>query len=273
LARLSGGTTLLRIDDNDDARVKTEYLDDIFQTLEFAGLDYETGPSGVADFKHAWSQTLRRPLYEQALESLKQNGDVFACQCSRSKLASTEFTSQHVDLCQNLGLSFDLPDVAWRIKIPDGQKINLTDQIMGSVTIEIDKDPGSFVVRRKDGIASYQIASLIDDMHFGINAVVRGNDLLQSSGMQLFLAEKLYLNQFSRTHFWHHALVANPSGKKLSKSAGDTSIRFFISQGGKVNDIYQGFCHWLNLPSKKVLHHFNQLLEEVGEHFSQRFLF
>jgi glutamyl/glutaminyl-tRNA synthetase len=88
----------------------------------------------------------------------------------------------------------------------------------GKVEIDLAETAGDFTVRRRDGIPAYQIASLTDDVHFGITHIVRGEDLLPSTAAQLFLAEKLGLTSFLQSKFLHHALITDESGQKLSKS-------------------------------------------------------
>ena len=88
-----------------------------------------------------------------------------------------------------------------------------------------------FVVRKRDGEASYQLASLVDDLHFEFDLVVRGMDLLGSTLAQLQLAGLLPENRFGRTAFVHHPLLSDEAGEKLSKSAGSTSIRQLRREG------------------------------------------
>ncbi len=94
-----------------------------------------------------------------------------------------------------------------------------------------------FIVRKKNGDPAYQLASVADDLQYGVNLVVRGEDLLPSTLGQLYLASLLPPNAFPETAFWHHPLLEGPSGHKLSKSAGDTSIRYLRGQGRSAADI------------------------------------
>ena len=95
-----------------------------------------------------------------------------------------------------------------------------------------------FVVRKKDGYPAYQLASVIDDLHFGVDLVVRGEDLYDSTLAQSCLASRLQAEAFQKLTFHHHSLLTTLPGKKLSKSAGDTSIRYLREQGKKPPDVY-----------------------------------
>ena len=101
-----------------------------------------------------------------------------------------------------------------------------------------------FVVRKKDGFPAYQLTSLIDDIHFGVDLVVRGEDLRASTMAQVYLADVLAAagmsgaEGFGGVRFVHHPLVTAADGEKLSKSAGSTSIQYLRRQGSSPADIF-----------------------------------
>lgn len=226
VARRNSGKILLRIDDIDAERKRPEYVADIFESLEWLGLDWDEGPGlssseavtssyrltmMVADFEKNWSQHQRLPLYVKVLKKLRDTGLLFACRKSRRDLAP--FDAAYPPEFRQQNLSLDEPDVAWRIATPPG--FPLPD----------------FVVRRRDGLPAYQVASLADDLHFGITHIVRGADLEASTTAQRFLAECLGEQSFLNIQFLHHPLLTDASGEKLSKSAGSASLRA-MRQGG-----------------------------------------
>jgi glutamyl-tRNA synthetase len=92
------------------------------------------------------------------------------------------------------------------------------------VAIHLHEAMGDFVIQRKDGLPAYQIATVADDVHFGINTIVRGADLLLSTAAQLYIAALLDLTAFLNIRFWHHPLLTDEQGSKLSKSAGSTAL-------------------------------------------------
>ena len=216
-AKALGGQVLLRIDDADAARKRPEYVEDIFKVLDHLGLDWDLGPSGPDDFEQHWSQHKRKALYTNLLDELAEKGFVFACACSRKQLGNE---APYPGTCTNKALPLDLPDTAWRIHMNKGTTIHFTDSALGAVHIRLAETTGSFVARKKDASAAYQLTSLADDRHFGVTHIARGQDLLPSTAMQLYLdglLDKKYLNACV---FWHHPLLQQQGGIKISKSAG-----------------------------------------------------
>jgi glutamyl/glutaminyl-tRNA synthetase len=96
LAQVYGASILLRVDDLDNDRKRPEYVDDLFQTLHWLGVDWKEGPTDANDLEQRWSQMHRIPLYEAALERLREKGLVYACGCSRKELS--ELKSPNVTL-------------------------------------------------------------------------------------------------------------------------------------------------------------------------------
>ncbi len=90
---------------------------------------------------------------------------------------------------------------------------------------------------------SYQIASVCDDTHFNISHIVRGEDLLPSTAAQLYIAKLTQQHNFLHTIFYHHALIKNEAGQKLSKSAGDMSIKNFMETGATPQQLMHEFTH------------------------------
>ena len=107
---------------------------------------------------------------------------------------------------------------------------------------------GDFVVRRRDGVPAYQIASLMDDIEMSVNLIVRGSDLISSTGSQLFLAKCLKDSFFPAVHFVHHKLMKNESGKKISKSSGGYSLKYLRKKYNSPTIVYQKSAKILDLP-------------------------
>lgn len=238
-----GARLLLRIDDLDADRKRPEYVQDVFDTLHWLGLDWDEGPSNPDDFEKNWSQHLRLSLYQDALDALRAKECLFACGKSRRDLESfagkypPEFREQH--------LSLDDPDVAWRIRTPD------------------DFPLPDFIVRRRDGLPAYQIASLADDMRFRITHIIRGDDLHYSTEAQLFMARCLDWTAFSRIIFLHHPLLQAPGGEKLSKSAGATALHTWRREGRAPAEIFQMAAGWLGLPVTTEIRTAQELLTQM----------
>ena len=98
------------------------------------------------------------------------------------------------------------------------------------------------MVRRRNGLPAYPLASLCDDLHFGINAVVRGEDLLGSTAQQLYLAQRLGEPAFAKSIFVHHPLLQDEHGSKLSKSEGALALRTLRANGHQPGFVYSWFA-------------------------------
>ncbi len=250
LARAAGGKVLLRIDDLDRARFRMEYLDDIFYTLDWLGLDYDEGPKDAQDFLARFSQVHRLDLYHHALAELRAQGLCYACDCSRSRIRAASPNGIYPGFCRDKKLDFEAAEVAWRVRLPAQAVATFREWGRADFrTIELAGSVGDFAVRQKDGMPAYQVASLCDDLHWGINFVVRGADLLPSTAAQVWLAQQLSDKQsFAQACFLHHALLTDNAGEKLSKSAGAAALAVWRAAGQRPEKIYQQVAAWLALP-------------------------
>lgn len=232
LAKKNNARVLLRIDDLDQARANDRYVQDIFDTLNYLEIPWDTGPRDVQDFRNNWSQVQRMGLYHEALNKLRDKGLVFACTCSRQQIKNSQPC-----VCRERHIPLDAENAAWRL-ITGTRKLeirNYNDEIIqASLPLEMQ----NFVIRRRDGIPAYQLASVVDDLHYNIDLVVRGEDLWSSTVAQHELALALDESRFSTIRFYHHPLLVEESGQKLSKSAGSTSIKYMRENGRTLSDIY-----------------------------------
>lgn len=239
LTRAFGGRLLLRIDDLDKARYRREYVEDIFATLEWLGIDYDEGPESVEDFEQKWSQHHRLERYAKLLTELRAEGLLFACDCSRRAIRSISPNGNYPGTCLKRNLPFEQEKVAWRIQAPAAaQAVTVIDWKEGYQNAELYKID-AFVVRQKNGFPAYQIASLADDVYFGINFIVRGKDLWESTLSQLYLANVLRQDDFSDCRFFHHSLLRDDNGEKMSKSAGSNALRTWREEGRPPSFLYQ----------------------------------
>lgn len=242
LVRREGGELLLRIDDMDADRKRPEYVQDIFDTLHWLQLSYHAGPANPEDFETNWSQHHRIPLYEKAINKLCQSPDmVFACTCSRAQLAQSG-SAAYPGTCVSKRLPLDTPDAALRLFVDHTIKVTMDCGIATICDYPLGKNTGSFVVRRRNGLPAYQLASLCDDLHFGINAVVRGEDLCGSTAQQLYLAQCLEEPAFAKSIFVHHPLLKDDHGLKLSKSEGALALRTLRENGKTPGFVYSWFA-------------------------------
>lgn len=223
LAKEIGADVLLRIDDIDNERFRIEYVNDIFNTLFKMKMEWQVGPHSPEEFIEHWSQLTRKDQYNKLLDMLVATGRVYACSCSRKDLSAQQALTAHT--CRQLSIPLDSPNVAWRFRIEPTDLVEI--RIFGHQNQEVTvanmiTDP---VVRKRDGVASYQVASLADDLYFGVTHIVRGQDLWPSTLFQLLMAQVVGAQHFSEVEFVHHSLLANAQGEKLSKSAGAAAFR------------------------------------------------
>lgn len=261
-AKLKGASILLRLDDLDQARYRREYADDIFQTLDFLGLSWDEGPGGVEELEKKWSQKHRLDLYESHLQDLAERKLVFACECSRSDIAEESKDGTYPGTCCNKDIPLKTAGTAWRL-FTDEKNFSMLNWD-GAAEQELSLPPAMhyFVVKRKDGLPAYQLASLADDIFFGVNMLVRGRDLWDSSLAQLFLAQKTEKGRvFGRSLFFHHRLLTGEQGDKLSKSVLQQSRQLRDTYSTK--EIYRAYSRFIKL--EKESESLSELKDMVSE--------
>lgn len=231
LALQYGAKMLLRIDDLDRERVQKKYVQDIFDTLNFLNIAWQEGAKNTNEFEETFSQLHRLELYNNALQQLKNDGKIFACSCSRTKVLHDSPNGVYAGTCKHKNISLHEKDVVWRLNTDEDKEIVVNGLNGEQIKTKLPPLMKDFIVRKKDGFPSYQLASLIDDVFYNIDLIVRGEDLWHSTLAQLYLASVLKQERFLNASFHHHALFTNAQGEKLSKSAGDTSVRFLREQG------------------------------------------
>jgi glutamyl-tRNA synthetase len=263
LARAFGGQILLRIDDLDAERMRPEYVEDIFRTLDWLGLDWDEGPFSVEDFSRNWSQHLRLDMYEKALSDLKKMGNLYACTCSRKDIKLHSKNGLYPNTCRKNRLLESAnyeKNTAWRIVVDEDKCVDIRSgnfksfpnviadplSILTNFHVNLSQKMGDFIIRQKNGLPSYQLASLMDDGFFNINFIVRGEDLLHSTAAQIFLAEQLNQTNFLNTNFWHHPLITDADGAKLSKSEGAASLLAFREKNNSAAIVIRQAAKWLS---------------------------
>lgn len=204
-AKAHGGTWLVRIEDVDETRCKSEHADDILRTLAAFGLNWD----GVV-----MVQSRRRPVYEQALARLSEASSTYACTCSRKEIADSAMGIEgpiYPGTCRTLAMANK--NNAIRVRTND-ELIHFTDRVQGELHQRIESDIGDFVIKRRDDLFAYQFAVVVDDAAQGVTHVVRGADLLDSTARQIYLQKLL---GFITPQYLHVPIVMNDAGQKLSK--------------------------------------------------------
>src|SRR5580658_3388462 len=144
LARRSGASILLRIDDLDRERVSREYVEDIYDALNFLSIPWDEGPRNWEEYKRTWSQVHRMGMYREMLERLRVSGKVFACDCSRSKILRESPDGVYPGGCRGRRLPLDKAGCSWRVNTSGA---------------DLPEEMTDFVVRKKDRFPAYQLTS------------------------------------------------------------------------------------------------------------------
>lgn len=204
-ARAHGGAWLLRMEDVDPPRVVPGAADAILRSLEAYGFEW--------DDRVMW-QSRRAEAYQAALDRLVRAGRVYGCACTRKSLA--EGAARGVEGFVYPGTCRGRPPrpgMAQRLLVPPARVVFL-DGLLGRVACDVARECGDFVLRRADGVFTYQLAVVVDDAEQGITHVVRGADLLASTPRQLVLQEAL---GYFQPAYMHLPVALDREGFKLSK--------------------------------------------------------
>jgi glutamyl-tRNA synthetase len=262
-ARKEGGEFALRIEDLDAARCRAEYADSLRRDMEWLGLDFD-GP--------VLFQSQRSDVYREALERLRAEGRVYPCFCSRAEVARAA-TAPHgpaedgpvyPGTCAGLSASEAAArgrqrGAALRFRVSSGME-HFTDAVQGSVAQDVQREVGDFVVRRNDGVPSYQLAVVVDDGESSVTHVLRGEDLLHSTPRQLQLGRALGLGTPAYAHV---PLLLGEDGKRLAKRAGPPGVSELRESGLSKEKLLGLFGLWAGLSDGRP-----RRAEELLEGFS-----
>ncbi|WP_372604011.1 glutamate--tRNA ligase [Actibacterium sp.] len=229
ITRKAGGTFILRLDDTDPERSKQEYADAIQEDLEWLGLTWD----------RLERQSDRLDRYEQAAQELRDKGRFYECfetpteldlkrkkQLNMGKPPVYDRAALALTDAQKDALRAERGDGHWRFKL-DQERIEWTDGILGDLSIDAASvsDP---VLIRGDGQFLYTLASVCDDVDFGVTHVVRGSDHVTNTATQIQIIQAL---GGAVPSFAHHSLLTGPQGEALSKRLGTLSLRDLRAQG------------------------------------------
>ncbi len=267
-AREAGGTLVMRMEDLDPDRCRPVYAEAALDDLRWLGIRWQEGPDVGGPDKGGpfapYVQSKRRSTYLDVWRRLLRTGRLFPCRCSRKDLARALAAPHERMQTAAEGGNFDSVDdepddepiypgtcrlfmggtpqlpgptasefedpggTNWRFRVPDGEVIEFVDLNLGPQRFVAGVDFGDFVVWRRDGVPSYQLACVADDAAMGITEVVRGADLLKSTARQILLFRALGFNPPA----WYHCrLVVDHNGRRLAKRHDALSLRAMRQRG------------------------------------------
>lgn len=238
VARATGGTVLLRIEDHDRGRSRPEHEAQILADLGWLGLEPDAvsrsllAAAGPSPFRQSDCDA----DYRRALEDLGRATPLYGCSCSRAQIArDTDMGQQapgrevrYPGSCRERGLPLGAPGVGTRAVLPAGEVVFL-DTRLGPQRQHPAEQSGDLLLRDAVGNWTYQFAVTVDDIRHGVTLVVRGEDLLESTGRQILLGQ--LLGRAAPATFLHHPLILGESGAKLSKRDQAVSLRS-LREGG-----------------------------------------
>ena len=262
-ARLNGGEFILRMEDLDEPRSIPGSAEQILRDLEWLGIDWDGGIE---------YQSQRTSLYADALQTLTSRGLVYSCFCSRKDIRDAVSAPHHstpiypqtcIGLTEEVVTSKSVvKNPALRLKV-DSESISFVDQCFGTQQQQLASEVGDFVIKRVDGLFAYQLAVVVDDLEQGITHVVRGADLLDSTGRQIFLARLLEETREDMV-YCHVPLMVDHDGVRMAKRHGSESLRSVQSRGLPAQALIGGFAHGLGLIDRPSLLHAEELLEMLS---------
>lgn len=217
IAGVLGARVILRIEDHDRTRCRPEYERALIEDLDWLGFQPHEGRHPIV------RQSERGDVYRAALSTLERTAHVYTCRCSRRDIGSERYPGT----CRNLALDANVSH-ALRVEIDPGWE-EFEDALLGPQRQAPSAQSGDLLLRDRHKQWTYQFAVTVDDIAQGVNLVIRGHDLLESTGRQLRLARMLGHDR--RPLFIHHPLLLERADRKLSKSDGSTGIRALRAAG------------------------------------------
>jgi glutamyl-Q tRNA(Asp) synthetase len=228
VARAHGGRVLLRLEDHDQIRCRPEFEKAILEDLEWLGFVPDEPPV---------RQSKRQDRYEAALRTLEAGGLVYACGCSRKSIealgGSPAGERRYPGTCRDAAVNGDV-ERARRVRL-EGKRISFEDLKLGPFEQCPAEQAGDVLARDRLGNWTYQFAVVVDDLEQGVDLVIRGEDLLPSTGRQIQLAR--LLGRRADARFLHHPLILRPDGHKLSKANRETGVRDLRGEGWSVERV------------------------------------
>jgi glutamyl-Q tRNA(Asp) synthetase len=264
--RKIGAQIDLRIEDHDLGRCRPQFEQAILEDLSWLGLMPDRGLLRSGQLDPDFRQSSHRQRYDSRMDELRQRQLIFACDCSRKQIAAMQLSQEselhYPGTCRNRGVEFSR-QVGIRFRL-ETEEVAFQDGVLGK---EIRQNPnrqcGDLLLQERSGSLTYQYCVVVDDLNDGINLIVRGSDLLESTGRQIMLARAL--GRITQPHFAHHPLLTNADGQKLSKRDRAESIGAMRSNGVTKEMLFGQVAFLLGLQEESIPRALDEFTVDVSE--------
>lgn len=239
ITRKLSGEVSIRIEDHDRSRCRPGFDSAIQEDLEWLGLVPDHSPwPGFGQFDPTLRQSTRNDIYGRYLKILEARGLLYLCDCTRGQMTRNALGEiHHEGLCRKHAVNPDRPH-GIRLRLPD-REFEFVDLRLGRQEQNPLRATGDLLVKDRDDQWTYHFSCTIDDTDQGINLIIRGVDLLSSTGRQLALKQLIAEPDvdLASTVYLHHPLVVDASGRKLGKRFLSSSIRQMRLDGASRNAV------------------------------------
>src|SRR5690625_4374730 len=245
-AQHNNGKFILRIEDTDQTRYVEGAIENLVESLQWAGIKYDEGVFlennklvQKGDYGH-YIQSERLDIYRKYVDQLIESGDAYYCFCSKERLDAVReeqkikgLIPKYDGFCRSLTLDEAKKRIAngeehvVRLKLPPSRDIKFNDLVRGDIVINTD-DIDDQVLLKSDGYPTYHMAVVVDDHLMKITHIVRGEEWLSSTPKHVYLYEVF---GWEKPTYVHLPTVLNKDRKKLSKRHGDVSVDDFREKG------------------------------------------
>jgi nondiscriminating glutamyl-tRNA synthetase len=238
-ARKTGGKFILRFEDTDRERSRTEWETIIYEDLKWFGMDWDEGPDIQGPYA-PYRQMDRLDMYREYANKLLESGHVYKCYCTKEEEDADRKEAQaqnrtyfykgrcrHLTPEQQAAFEAEGRSHVLRFRVPHGEVVRYNDLVRGPIEFPTDSI-GDFIIMRANGIPLYNFAVVIDDATMKITHIVRGEGHIPNTPVQLLIYQALGLPIPEIGHVGH---MTNEDRGKLSKRKGDASMRDYREQG------------------------------------------
>ncbi len=253
-ARAGGHRLILRVEDIDGPRIKEGAAEEALEDLAWLGIDWDG---------EVLLQSTRGAAHEEALERLRASGHVYPCVCTRKEIEEARSAPHEGEWPSYPGTCLarfsggEAAEAAtgrapaWRFRVPPASEVAFDDLFRGQEVHRPAQESGDFVVAKKSGEAAYQLAVVVDDAFGGVDLVIRGDDLVPSTPLQILLYEALGLPS---PRFCHLPLVRGADGRRLAKRHGLLAAWSGLGERSPVAaaDLVERFG-WSRVPGEDVV--------------------